>query len=82
MAAFSNIKSLVIRSDPLTLVTLLKEKESRPGLFGILFDIYHFSSYVELISFCFIPCLQNVEADGVDKSALADAVVSSSRLGA
>ncbi|CAG7861676.1 unnamed protein product, partial [Brassica rapa] len=52
-AAFSNIKSLVILSDSLTLITLLKGKETRPGLSGILFDIYFFSSYFELISFSF-----------------------------
>ena len=75
-AAFSNIKSLVILSDSLTFITLLKGKETRPGLFGILFDIHHFSSYFEIISFSFIPRIQNIEVDYVAKAALAEAIVS------
>lgn len=52
-AAFSNIKFLMILSDSLSLIRLLKGKESRPALFGILFDIYHFSSYFDVLSFSF-----------------------------
>ncbi|XP_013583484.1 PREDICTED: uncharacterized protein LOC106292444 [Brassica oleracea var. oleracea] len=74
-AAFSNIKSLMILSDSLSLIKLLKGNESRPALFGILFDIYHFSSYFDVLSFCFIPRLQNFEADLVAKLALSHAVV-------
>lgn len=46
-------------------------KEFRPALFGIMFDIYHFSSYFDVISFSHIPRLSNCEADSVAKSALA-----------
>ncbi|KAF2562305.1 hypothetical protein F2Q70_00018329 [Brassica cretica] len=77
-AAFSNIKSLVILSDSLSLITMLKARESSAALFGTLFDIYHFS-YV--ISFSFIPCLQNSDADSVAKLALSSALVSSSPVG-
>lgn len=80
-AAFSNIKSLLILSYSLTLIKLLKGKESRPELFGILFDIYHFSSYFDAISFSFILRLQNSDADLVAKSALSNVCISSSRLG-
>lgn len=74
--AFSNMKSLVILSDSLSLITLLKGKDSRPELFGILFDIYHFIPYFDAISFCYIPRFQNTEADGVAKSALVSVIAS------
>lgn len=45
---------------------LLERKDSRPGLFGILFDD---------IYLCFISRLQNCDADLVAKSALATAIV-------
>lgn len=80
-AAFSNIKSLMILSDSLSLIKLLKGNESRPAFFGILFDIYHFSSYFDVLSFRFIPRLQNFEADLVAKLALSHAVVISSLAG-
>ena len=80
-AAFSNIMSLMIMSDSLSFVKLLKGKESRPALFGILFDIYHFSSYFDVLSFRFIPRLQNSEADLVAKLALSHAVVTHSHMG-
>ncbi|WZZ67574.1 hypothetical protein YC2023_078944 [Brassica napus] len=81
-AAFSNIKTLAIMSDSLTLIKMLKQKESRPALYRILFDIYHFSTYFNVISFHFIPRLQNSEADSVAKLALASSVVSVSSNGA
>ena len=69
-AASSNVKVLMILLDSLSLVKLLKGKSSIPALFGILFDIYHFSSTFESVSFRFVPRLSNVEADTVAKSAL------------
>ncbi|XP_048596479.1 uncharacterized protein LOC125578183 [Brassica napus] len=42
-AASSNIRSLTVFSDSQVIIKLLKTKESRPLLFGILDDIYHFS---------------------------------------
>lgn len=68
-AASSNVKSLMIQSDSLSLVKLLNEKGSQPTLFGILFDIYYFSSLFDVVSFVFIPRLSNVEADFLAKSA-------------
>ncbi|RID72173.1 hypothetical protein BRARA_C04078, partial [Brassica rapa] len=70
-AASLNIKSLMILSDSQSLVKLLKERGSVPALFGILFDIYHFSSLFDVISFSYVPRLSNVMADSVAKSALS-----------
>ena len=70
-AASSNVKSLMIRSDSLSLVKLLKERGSVPALFGILFDIYHFSSSFDVVSFSYVPRLSNVLADSLAKSALS-----------
>ena len=58
-------------SDSLDLIKLLRKKESRPALFGVVFDIYFFSSYFDAISFAYVPRLSNVEADSAAKSALA-----------
>ncbi|CAG7907769.1 unnamed protein product, partial [Brassica rapa] len=69
-AASSNIRSLTVLSDSQTLIKLLKTKESRPALFGIIFDIYHFSSLFDSIAFVYVPRLENIEADTVAKSAL------------
>lgn len=70
-AASSNRQSLTVLSDSQILIKLLKTKESRPALFGILGDIYHFSKAFVAISFIFIPLLQNSDADSVAKTALA-----------
>nr|VDD36601.1 unnamed protein product [Brassica oleracea] len=69
-AASSNVKTLLIRSDSLSLVKMLKERNSVPALFGILFDIYHFSSTFADVYFEYVPRLSNVLADYVVKSAL------------
>lgn len=63
--------SLTVLSDSKTLISMVKAKESIPALFGILFDIYHFSSVFETISFMFVPRLENFEADAVAKLVLA-----------
>lgn len=55
MAASSNIRSLTVLSDSQTLIKLLKTKESRPALVGIIFDIYHFSSLFDSITFVYVP---------------------------
>ena len=70
-AASSNIRSLTVYSDSQVLISMIKTKETRPALYGILFDIFYFSSLFETISFMFIPRLENSEADLVAKSALA-----------
>ena len=70
-AASSNVKVLMILSDSLSLVKLLKERRSIPALFGIVFDIYHCSSTFDSILFHYVPRLCNVEADAVAKSALS-----------
>lgn len=69
-AASSNIQSLTVLSDSLVLISLLKAKESRPVLYGIMFDIYHLCRLFDIIFFCYVPHLQNMEADNVAKSAL------------
>ena len=70
-AASSNVKVLMILSDSLSLVKLLKERRSIPALFGIVFDIYHCSSTFDSVLFHYVPRLCNVEADAVAKSALS-----------
>lgn len=70
-AAASNIRSLTVFSDSQVLTRMLKAKETRPSLFGILSDIYQFSKAFEAISFVFIPRLQNCEVDLVAKAVLA-----------
>ena len=60
----------MIRSDSLSLVKLLRERGSTPALFGIVFDVYHFSASFESVSFSYVPRLCNVEADAMAKSAL------------
>lgn len=50
-----NIKSLMILSNSQSLVKLLKERGSVSVLYGILFDIYHFSSLFDVISFSYVP---------------------------
>ena len=42
-----------------------------------MFDIYHFVSYFDVISFNFVSRNFNVEADSVAKSALAMSVTNS-----
>lgn len=72
-AAFSNIKFLTIRSNFLVLIKLLESRESRPTLFGIVFDIYHFSSY--FFMYCLSPLFSVCI---VAKSALTAELKSSS----
>lgn len=69
-AAAPNVKTLMILSDSLSLVNMVKEGKSIPVLFGIIFDIYHFSSTFVYASFTYVPRLSNVFADFVAKSAL------------
>lgn len=75
-AAQSNIRSLTVLSDSKVLISMVNAKDSRPALFGILFDIYHFSHAFETISFRFVPRLPNSEADSVAKLTLASADIS------
>ena len=42
-------------SNSQVLITMLKAKESKTSLFGILFDIYHFSNVFNTISFRLFP---------------------------
>ncbi|XP_033139461.1 uncharacterized protein LOC103848971 [Brassica rapa] len=76
-AVFSNVRSLAVLSDSSSLIKLLKAGEHLPELFGIMFDIYHYVSLFEVISFSFISRNFNSEADLVAKSALAGSVMSS-----
>ena len=78
LAVYSNVRSLAVLSDSQSLIKLLKTGGSQPELFGIMFDIYHFVSLFDVISFDFIPRSLNAEADSVAKSALAMFVMNSS----
>ncbi|KAL0799496.1 hypothetical protein Bca101_054671 [Brassica carinata] len=70
LAVYSNVRSLAVLTDSLSLIKLLKTREHRPELFGIMFDIYHFISFFDVITFDFISRSFNSEADSVAKSAL------------
>ncbi|KAL0686501.1 hypothetical protein Bca4012_086178 [Brassica carinata] len=71
LAVYSNVRSLAVLSDSLSLIKLLKKGEHQPELFGIMFDIFHFMSLFDVISFHFISRNFNSEADSVAKSVLA-----------
>ncbi|KAL0884467.1 hypothetical protein Bca101_008448 [Brassica carinata] len=79
-AVYSNVRSLAVLSDSLSLIKLLKSGGSQPELFGIMFDIYHYLSLFDVISFHFISRNFNGEADAVAKSAIS-MIVSNSREG-
>lgn len=78
-AAYSNIRSLAVLSVSLSLVNLLKKRETQPELFGIMLDIYHFIPLFDVISFSFISWNFNFEADTLAKSVLTLSVTSSVR---
>ena len=61
--AASNVKTLMIRSDSLSFVKMLKERNLISALFGILFDIYYFSSIFDVVSFAYDLRLNNVLVD-------------------
>ncbi|KAL0727310.1 hypothetical protein Bca4012_023403 [Brassica carinata] len=77
LAVYSNVRSLVVLTDSLSLINLLKTRGHRPELFGIMFDIYHFIPYFDVISFDFISRSFNSEADSVAKLALSLYVMNS-----
>ncbi|KAG2321699.1 hypothetical protein Bca52824_014912 [Brassica carinata] len=68
---YSNVRSLGVLSDSLSLIKLLKNGGFQPKLFGIMFDIYHYLSYFDVISSIFIFQNFNGEADVVAKSTLS-----------
>ncbi|CAF1887997.1 unnamed protein product [Brassica napus] len=68
---YSNVRSLAVLSDSLSLIKLLKNGGSQPELFGIMFDIYHYLSYFDDISCTFISQNFNGKADPVAKSAFS-----------
>ncbi|KAL0799439.1 hypothetical protein Bca101_054614 [Brassica carinata] len=71
LAVYSNVRSLAVLSDSLSLIKLLKKGEYLPELFGIMFDIYHFMFLFDVISFDYVSRNFNSEADCAAKSALA-----------
>ncbi|KAL0661026.1 hypothetical protein Bca4012_097863 [Brassica carinata] len=77
LAVYLNVRSLAVLSDSLSLIKLLKRGGTQPELFDIMFDIYHFIKYFDVISFDFISRNFNAEADTVAKSALALSVMNS-----
>ncbi|KAL0876620.1 hypothetical protein Bca101_026325 [Brassica carinata] len=76
-AVYSNVRSLAVLSDSLSLINLLKAREYQPELFGIMFDIYRSIPLFDVISFTFLSRNFNIEADLVAKSALDRFVMSS-----
>ena len=70
LAVYSNVRFL-------SLIKLLNKGWTQPELFGIMFDIYHFTTCFDVISFDFISRNFNVEADAVAKSAFALCVMNS-----
>lgn len=76
-AVYSNVRSLAVLSDSLSLINLLKKGGNQPKLFGIMFDIHHYLSLFDSISFHFISRNFNVEADSVAKLAFAMSVTNS-----
>ena len=76
-AVYSNVRSLAVLSDSLSLINLLKTGGHQPELFGIMFDIYHFVPLFDVISFNFIFRNFNSKTDLVAKSVLAGSVMNS-----
>ena len=77
LTVYSNVRSLAVLFDSLSLIKLLKRGGTQPELFGIMFDIYHFMTMFDVISFDFISRNFNAEVDSVAKSALAMSVTNS-----
>ncbi|CAF1700575.1 unnamed protein product [Brassica napus] len=71
LAVYSNVRSLAVLSDSLSLIKVLKKGWYQPELFGIMVDIYHFMSFFDVITFDFIFRNFNSEADSVAKSMLS-----------
>lgn len=74
-AVYSNIRSLEVLFDSLSLIKLLKNGGSQLEFFGIMFDIYHYLFYFDVVSCIFIFGNSNGESDSVAKSALSLAVI-------
>ncbi|XP_056845497.1 uncharacterized protein LOC130496889 isoform X2 [Raphanus sativus] len=70
-AVYSNIRSLAVFFDSLSLIKLLKNGGSQLELFGIMFDIYHYLFYFDVVFCIFIFGNFNGESDLVAKSALS-----------
>ncbi|KAJ4871476.1 hypothetical protein Rs2_46891 [Raphanus sativus] len=51
LAVYSNARSLAVLTDFLSMINLLKTKRHQPELFDIMFDIYHFISLFDVITF-------------------------------
>lgn len=71
LAVSSNIQNFTVLSDSQVIISLLKSKESRPELYGIVSDIYHVFHLFQTLTFVYVPRLKNLEADNVAKSALS-----------
>lgn len=64
------LRSLTLFSDSKTLVTLLTSGGKCIELQGLLHDIHMLCTFLDSISFRFVPRLHNVEADTLAKAAL------------
>ncbi|XP_009111228.2 uncharacterized protein LOC103836687 isoform X1 [Brassica rapa] len=69
-ATSSHVSSLNVFSDSKVLISLLKSQTQDVALKGVLHDIIIMAQTFQSISFHFIPCLANVVADSLAKSAL------------
>ncbi|KAG2320946.1 hypothetical protein Bca52824_014159 [Brassica carinata] len=69
-AASSHVRSLTMYSDSKKLVALLKNQGQDVALQGVLHDIRLLARSLDSISFHFIPCLSNIDADTLAKTAL------------
>ena len=69
-AISSGFRALTIYSDSKTLVTLLTSGGKCVELQSLLHDIHMLCTFLESISFCFVPRSENNEADSLAKAAL------------
>lgn len=66
------LRTLTIWSDSQSLVSTIKTKKKSTEAQGVLFDIEHLCSLFIYVSFCFVPRLNNSEADALAKVSLVN----------
>ncbi|XP_018473642.1 uncharacterized protein LOC108844851 [Raphanus sativus] len=64
------ISSIEVRSDSLTFIQAINNKQLQKEIYGILADIDHLLSLFVSSFLCFIPRSQNEEADGLAKASI------------
>ncbi|XP_018435786.1 uncharacterized protein LOC108808085 [Raphanus sativus] len=68
------LRTLIIRSDSLSLISTITSKKKSIEAQGVLFDIEHLCSFFHSVSFYFVPRLNNTEADALAKISLLNLV--------